>query len=158
MWWMALEATHSLEARPDGDLDESDTLPPVPGLRLGAYELVLRIGTGGMGEVWVARHAGRFGFRSTVAGTAITHWWDNGNNAIAFSRGDKGFVAINRESTALIQTITTGLAAGTYCDRLTGGKDGAACAGTSLVVDGMGAVQVNLASNTAIAVDVTTKL
>ena len=27
----------------------------------------------------------------------VNHWWDNGANAIAFSRGDKGFVAINDE-------------------------------------------------------------
>ena len=37
--------------------------------------------------------------RRVVAGTDVNHWWDNGANAIAFSRGDKGFVAINREAT-----------------------------------------------------------
>ncbi|MBI4545582.1 MAG: RagB/SusD family nutrient uptake outer membrane protein [Gemmatimonadetes bacterium] len=34
-------------------------------------------------------------FRRAVAGTDINGWWDNGANAIAFSRGKKGFVAIS---------------------------------------------------------------
>jgi alpha-amylase len=37
-------------------------------------------------------------FRSTVLGTAVTNWWDNGNNQIAFCRGDKGFIAINGDT------------------------------------------------------------
>ena len=97
-------------------------------------------------------------FRRVVAGTVVTNWWDNGANAIAFSRGDKGFVAINRGNAAVAATITTGLGAGTYCDRLTGGKTGSACVGTSLVVDGAGATAVNLPANTAVAIDVETKL
>ena len=90
---------------------------------------------------WVCEHrdpsiARMVAFRRAVAGTDITGWWDNGANAIAFSRGDKGFVAINRESTAVAATITTGLAAGTYCDVLTGGRagSGTACVGTSVAV------------------------
>jgi alpha-amylase len=112
---------------------------------------------------WVCEHRdpsirNMVGFRGVVAGTAITHWWDNGSNAIAFSRGDRGFVAINRESVTLADTVPTGLAAGTYCDRLTGGVVGAACAGTAVVVDATGAAQLDLAPLTAIAIDVTTRL
>jgi alpha-amylase len=112
---------------------------------------------------WVCEHRdpsirNMVGFRGVVAGTAITHWWDNGSNAIAFSRGDRGFVAINRESVTLADTVPTGLAAGTYCDRLTGGLVGAACAGTAVVVDATGAAQLDLAPLTAIAIDVTTRL
>jgi alpha-amylase len=98
------------------------------------------------------------GFRRAAAGTAVTHWWDNGDDAIAFSRGDKGFVAINNEAVAVTATVTTGMAGGTYCDRLTGGKSGGVCAGTAVTVDPSGAVQLNLAARTAIAIDVTTKL
>ena len=56
------------------------------------------------------------GFRNAVAGTAVTNWWDNGNNAIAFGRGSKGYVAINHEGGALTRTFHTSLPAGTYCD------------------------------------------
>jgi len=112
---------------------------------------------------WVCEHRDRHirnmvGFRRAVAGTAITRWWDNGANAIAFSRGDRGFVAINRESTAVTATIATGLAPGSYCDRLTGGRTAAGCAGATVVVDGTGSVTLTLAPNTAIAIDATTRL
>jgi alpha-amylase len=96
-------------------------------------------------------------FRRTVAGTAVTHWWDNGANAIAFSRGDRGFVAINRESVQLTADIATGLPAGSYCDRLTGGLVGVTCAGAVLVVDGAGMVHVDLAPMSAIAIDAGTR-
>ena len=112
---------------------------------------------------WLCEHrdpyiARMVGFRRRVAGTAITNWWDNDANAIAFSRGDKGFVAINRESASVNVTATTLLAAGTYCDLITGGKVGAACAGTSITVAAGGTVQFTLASDRAVAIDVSGKL
>ena len=97
-------------------------------------------------------------FRRIVAGTDVNHWWDNGANAIAFSRGARGFVAISRESAAVAATVATGLPPGTYCDLLTGGRSGAACAGTSVVVDATGAIQLRLAANAAIAIDTATAL
>ncbi len=97
-------------------------------------------------------------FRRVVAGTSVTNWWDNGANAIAFSRGDKGFVAINRESSAISASVTTGLAAGTYCDRITGGRSGTSCLGTSVVVGAGGAIALSLPANMAVAIDVDTKL
>jgi alpha-amylase len=97
-------------------------------------------------------------FRKVVAGTDVNHWWDDGANAIAFSRGAKGFVAINRDGVALNATVTTGLPAGTYCDVLTGGKTGPTCARTSVVVDSNGKVQLSLGPNSAIAIDTATAL
>ena len=96
-------------------------------------------------------------FRRVVAGTDQNHWWDDAANAIAFSRGDKGFVAINNEPADMVATIPTGVPPGTYCDLLTGGLAGAACAGTSVVVDAAGAVQLNLHARTAIAIDAATR-
>ncbi len=118
--------------------------------------------TAGVGD-WVCEHRDPYirnmvRFRRTVAGTEVTQWWDNGANAIAFSRGSRGFVAINRESTTVTVTVPTGLAPGTYCDLLGGGKIGGACAGASIIVGATGSVSLNLLSNAAIAVDVTTKL
>jgi alpha-amylase len=112
---------------------------------------------------WVCEHRDPYllrmvGFRRFVAGTDVNHWYDNGANAIAFSRGNKGFVAINRETSALSATVATGLAAGTYCDLLTGGRVGGACAGTSVVVAADGSVPVSLAANSAIAIHTGTKL
>ncbi|MFI0895536.1 carbohydrate-binding module family 20 domain-containing protein [Streptomyces sp. NPDC020983] len=75
---------------------------------------------------WKCQHAwpqiaNMVGFRNAVSGTAVTNWWDNGNNAIAFGRGSKGFVAINHEGSALTRTFSTSLPAGTYCDVQHGG-------------------------------------
>jgi alpha-amylase len=87
-------------------------------------------------------------FRRVVAGTDINHWWDNGGDAIAFSRGDKGFVAINDGTTAVDTTIATGIASGTYLDLLTG---------ATIVVDAGGAVHLTLSARSAIAIDTATR-
>jgi alpha-amylase len=92
-----------------------------------------------------------------VGGADVNHWWDNGANAIAFSRGDKGFVVINHEGQPLTATLSTGLPTGTYCDVLTGGLGSSGCAGSALSVTAGGTVQINLPANSAIAVDVASK-
>ena len=114
---------------------------------------------------WVCEHRDPYilnmvAFRKFVAGTDQNHWWDDGNSAIAFSRGNLGFVAINHESTALNVAVPTGIPAGTYCDLISGGKNGAgnACVGSSIVVDSTGTTQLALAAQTAIAVDAASKL
>lgn len=112
---------------------------------------------------WVCEHrdpyiANMVSFRRVVAGTDVNHWWDDGHNAIAFSRGSKGFVAINHEPSAITDTIPTGMPAGTYCDLLTGGASSGACVGTAVAVDSAGVVIVTLPTNTAIAIDAANKL
>lgn len=111
---------------------------------------------------WVCEHRDpsirtMVSFRRLVAGTDVNHWWDDGANAIAFSRGDKGFVAINREASALKVSVASGLAAGTYCDLLTGGRGPGGCVGTTVVVDASGTVPLNLSPNSAVAIDVATR-
>ncbi|HEV8380099.1 MAG TPA: alpha-amylase family protein [Gemmatimonadales bacterium] len=108
--------------------------------------------TAGAGQ-WVCEHRdpsikNMVSFRHVVAGTDINHWWDNGANAIAFTRGDKGFVAINNETTTLDTTITTGMAAGTYLDVI---------AGNSIQVDPGGAIHLTLPARSAIAIDTATR-
>ncbi|MGK5632667.1 alpha-amylase [Streptomyces sp. URMC 123] len=94
-------------------------------------------------------------FRNAVRGTPVTHWWDNGNDAIAFGRGDKGFVAINQEGGELRQDLRTGLPAGTYCDVQTGAPGaGGGCTGRSVTVGADGRVSVVLAPRTALALHV----
>ncbi len=112
---------------------------------------------------WVCEHRdpslkNMVAFRKRVAGSDVNHWWDDGANAIAFSRGAKGFVAINRESATVTPTIATGMAPGTYCDLLTGGRGAAGCAGTSIVVDATGATALRLAPNSGVAIDTATRL
>ena len=103
---------------------------------------------------WVCEHRDpsvlrMVGFRKAVAGSDVNHWWDDGANAIAFSRGDKGFVAINGAAAPLAVTVATGMAAGNYADVLTG---------NTVVVDSSGAVQVTLGAKSALAIGAATKL
>jgi alpha-amylase len=112
---------------------------------------------------WVCEHRDPYirnmvSFRRVVAGTDINHWFDDGANVIAFSRGNRGFVVIDLENQSLTGPIATGMPPGTYCDLLTGGLVGAACAGTSVVVDSTGAAQVDVAPHTAIAIDADTRM
>ena len=102
---------------------------------------------------WVCEHRdlsilNMVSFRHVVAGTDINHWWDDGANAIAFSRGDKGFVAINGGSSTLDATVTTGMTAGTYRDLLSGNL---------AVIDSGGAIHVTLTTRSAIAIDTATR-
>ncbi|MDX2211706.1 MAG: alpha-amylase family protein [Oculatellaceae cyanobacterium bins.114] len=74
---------------------------------------------------WVCEHrrdaiAPMIQFRNITTDTPINHWWSNGNNQIAFGRGDKGFVVINREDQLLTRTFQTDLPEGNYCNTLKG--------------------------------------
>jgi alpha-amylase len=127
-----------------------------------AVRCAARLETAALGE-WVCEHrdpaiTAMVAFRRAVAGTPLARWWDNGANAIAFARGDRGFVAISRERAPVSAAISTGLAAGTYCDVLTGGRAGTACVGTSVAVDSAGAVRLTLQPNSAVAIHVGARL
>lgn len=55
-------------------------------------------------------------FRKTAAGEAVANWNDINSQAIAFGRGDKAFVVINKGGSAISPNLYTGLPDGTYCD------------------------------------------
>ncbi len=97
---------------------------------------------------WVCEHRDPYiksmvSFRRAARGTDINHWWNQGADAIAFSRGDRGFVAINGGSATVTATVPTGMPPGTYTDLLTG---------SAVVVDATGSVQLTLAAQTALAI------
>lgn len=50
------------------------------------------------------------------AGEPVQNWWDNDDNQIAFSRGNKAFLAINKADYAMNQSLQTGLPQGSYCN------------------------------------------
>nr|WP_083449041.1 MULTISPECIES: carbohydrate-binding module family 20 domain-containing protein [Actinoplanes] len=77
-------------------------------------------------------------------------------NIIGFRRGSLGWAGLNASSKASTATYTTGLADGTYCDRVTGGATGSGCAGTTVTVSG-GKASVTIPANSAVAIDVNAK-
>lgn len=88
-------------------------------------------------------------FHNRTDGQPVNNWWDNGNNQIAFGRGDKGFVAINNESGNLVATVPTGLPAGEYCNILSGDSY---CNGSYITVDGSGKAALNVPGMKAAAI------
>ncbi|MEU5751816.1 alpha-amylase family protein [Streptomyces sp. NPDC047829] len=96
---------------------------------------------------WKCQHAwpeirSMVAFRNATRGQAVTNWWDNGNDAIAFGRGSKGYVVVNHESGALTRTYQTSLPAGTYCD---------VQSNKPVAVNGSGQFTATLGGNTALA-------
>lgn len=70
---------------------------------------------------WVCEHrrpatSNLVGFRQVTQGEPVTNWWSNTNNHIAFGRGAKGFVALNREASTQVTTYQTSLPQGVYCN------------------------------------------
>ncbi|MGK7875770.1 MAG: carbohydrate-binding module family 20 domain-containing protein [Xenococcaceae cyanobacterium] len=108
---------------------------------------------------WVCEHrwrpiANMVGFRNyTQSSLNVTNWWDNGNNQIAFGRGNKGFVAINREKTQLKNsTFMTGLPAGEYCNVIQFDFDRSnnTCSGPGITVNTNGTATISVGAMDAV--------
>ena len=116
--------------------DDSDQGPP------GSQRSISSDYSTSCGNGWVCEHrwktiAPMYAFRAAVWGQNMNNWWDNGNNQIAFSRGNKGFIAINKDSYTLSASIQTGLPSGNYVD---------AVSGQTYNVGSSGKVNVNLSN------------
>ena len=46
-----------------------------------------------------------FAFRNIASGQPVSNWWSGSDYQIAFSRGDKAFIALNMESYDLDKTL-----------------------------------------------------
>ncbi|MEU6037539.1 alpha-amylase family protein [Actinomadura sp. NPDC047616] len=132
------------------------------------------------GTEWICEHrlpemADMVGFRNAVGNTPVnkadnapeqdwyTDYTEGGpGNKIAFSRGDRGYVVINRdESTDWNRTYRTRLAPGRYCNVIGGGYDpvSKSCAPSHVItVAGDGTFTANVPRMTALAIHVNAKL
>lgn len=89
-------------------------------------------------------------FRNVCWGTPMVNWWSNGQNKIAFGRGNCGFVAFNNEAQQdFLEVLQTGLPAGVYCDVISGNKVGNACTGKSIQVLPDGRASISIARDAA---------
>ncbi|MFK8905446.1 carbohydrate binding domain-containing protein [Streptomyces sp. YS-3] len=96
--------------------------------------------------------ANMVGWHNAAKGQAVANWWDNGSNAIAFSRGNTAWVAMNNGADAVTRTFTTGLATGTYCDVIHGDLTATgACTGNTVTVDGSGNATITVPAGDAVA-------
>jgi alpha-amylase len=94
------------------------------------------------------------GFRNATAGTAVGSWWSNGDNQIAFGRGSKGYVVLNKEGGTLSRSFQTSLPAGSYCDVTQGLPTSSGCSGRSVTVDASGQFTASVGAGTALALHV----
>ncbi len=95
---------------------------------------------------------GLVGWHNYVGSTSVRNWWDDGQNVISFSRGNRGWIAMNNNLTdPKTITVQTGLVAGTYCNVIDGKRTGTACSGTTVTVDGTGQATVTLPPLSSVA-------
>ncbi len=106
--------------------------------------------SGACNDAWVCEHrlppiAGMVEFRNGTAGAAVTDWQALSGTAIAFGRGDKGFVIINTGTEEISPTVRTSMRPGKYCNVAAG------CTGPSVEVTADGALSTTLPPMSAIA-------
>jgi alpha-amylase len=104
------------------------------------------------GGGWICEHRWRqisnmARFRNTAEFQSVQNWWDNGNNQIAFSRGNKAFIAINNDDYGLDQWLQTGLPQGQYCDVISGNLEQGHCTGKIITVQDDGRAQITVANS-----------
>ena len=82
---------------------------------------------------------------------AVANWTTDGNDLIAFSRGDAAWIAINNGGSAETDTFPTGLPDGSYCDIVADTYSDGTCSGAGIVVaDGQATVTVPADGSVAI--------
>jgi alpha-amylase len=115
----------------------------------GPPESPPRQADGSCGREWVCEHRwphvrGMVAFRNATDGAPVTDWWTDGDQQIAFGRGARGFVIINRSDRVLERAFATSLPDGTYCDAT---RDG--CVPIEVRT---GTVRARVGSNEALAI------
>ncbi|XP_012724943.2 pancreatic alpha-amylase [Fundulus heteroclitus] len=118
--------------------DQSDWLGPPSNIN-GSTKAVPVNPDQTCGDGWVCEHRWRqitnmAIFRNVVNGQPHTNWWDNQSNQVAFGRGNRGFIVFNNDGWDLDVTLNTGMPGGTYCDVISGQKDGNRCTGKQILV------------------------
>jgi alpha-amylase len=86
-----------------------------------------------------------------VGGAPVANWFDDSVNLIAFSRSDRGWIALNNKPTTQSRSYATGLRAGTYCDIIHGELQHGVCSGPTYTVDGGGNATLSVPANDAVA-------
>jgi alpha-amylase len=81
----------------------------------------------------------------------VRNWYDDGVNLIAFSRGKKGWTAINNNTSAQTHTFDTGLRKGTYCDITHANFSKGTCSGPTIMVDTHGRATVTVQGKDTVA-------
>ena len=90
-------------------------------------------------------------FHRAVAGAPLGNVQDDGINLLAFSRGSKGFFAVNNAATPTTATLRTGLRPGTYCDTVGAARRGVRCEQAQVTVGRDGTAEVTVDAKSSLA-------
>ncbi|MGL5808826.1 MAG: alpha-amylase [Nocardioides sp.] len=93
------------------------------------------------------------GWHNYVGSARRANWWDDGGNVIAFSRGNKGWIALNNGPEPATIEVRTGLPRGTYCDIIHSERTDGACTGPTVTVGASGVASVTVPATDAVAFD-----
>lgn len=109
-------------------------------------------------QAWVCQHrwpsvVPMVSFREAVGEAELTDWWEDGA-AIAFGRGERGFVVVNTSGEPLTGTWSTSLPAGDYCNVQSGSVADGACTGEVVPVGEDGTFTATVPASGALAVHV----
>lgn len=107
---------------------------------------------GSCGNGWVCEHrwpttAKMVSLRNAAGNASISMWYDNAKNQIAFSRGNRTFIAFNRDENDFDQNLNLKLPSGTYCDIISGERVNNSCSGYSVDVNEQGNAHIFLPAN-----------
>jgi alpha-amylase len=84
------------------------------------------------------------GWHNYVGKAKVAHGYDDGDNLIAFSRGNKGWISINNSTRSSTRSFQTGLAATTFCDIICGDLTSGKCTGNAIKVHANGRAEVTV--------------
>jgi alpha-amylase len=107
------------------------------------------------GWTCVHRNAGilaMVAWRDYVGTAKLTNFWTDDANVVAFSRGNRGWVAFNNSTSDQQIRVQTGLPKGTYCDTVHGRRQGGSCAGPSVSVNATGFATVVVKAKDSVAI------
>lgn len=109
-------------------------------------------------QAWICQHRwpaiqAMVGFREAAGDAPLADWWSEGA-AVAFGRGDRGFVVVNGGRDDLEGTWATSLEPGDYCDVQTGALSGGACEGAVVTVAGDGGLSATVPAGGILAIHV----
>lgn len=133
-----LSSYHYLDANQGPPRDEEDNIVPAYSSK---ESMSCKNG-------WICEHrwhsiANMVTLRNEAGHSDVNGWWDNGLKQVAFSRGEKAFIAINGHAKRHFDwEIQTCLQAGTYCDVITGAALDGKCTAGKVVVDEKGYTRV----------------
>lgn len=99
------------------------------------------------------RVANMVGFRNYTANAPLRNWLAEGDNRIAFNRGNKGFVAINNTVANWTKTFNVAMPDSTYCNVLGAAyPDTGICPESAKIIVSNGQATLNIAPNSAVAI------